>query len=98
MSDEDNAFESAEEELDDLDADEKLEDEVDAEEELTPSHYPNDEVMDAASLYLKEIGFAPLLTAEEEVYFARLVQKGDAKARSHMIESNLRLVVKIARR
>jgi len=54
--------------------------------------------MDAASLYLKEIGFAPLLTAEEEVYFARLVQKGDAKARSHMIESNLRLVVKIARR
>ena len=49
-------------------------------------------------MYLKQIGFSPLLTAEEEVYYARLVQKGDAKARKKMIESNLRLVVKIARR
>lgn len=53
---------------------------------------------DATRLYLKEIGFSPLLTAAEEVYFARLVQKGDEPSRKRMIESNLRLVVKIARR
>lgn len=53
---------------------------------------------DATRLYLKEIGFSPLLTAEEEVYFARRARKGDEKARKRMIESNLRLVVKIARR
>jgi len=39
-----------------------------------------------------------LLTAQEEVYFARLVIRGDASARNRMVESNLRLVVKIARR
>ncbi|WP_300175157.1 RNA polymerase sigma factor RpoS [uncultured Aliivibrio sp.] len=55
-------------------------------------------VMDATQLYLGEIGFSPLLTAEEEVYFSRLALKGDVAARSRMIESNLRLVVKIARR
>jgi RNA polymerase nonessential primary-like sigma factor len=38
------------------------------------------------------------LSAEEEVFFARKAQKGDGKARKRMIESNLRLVVKIARR
>jgi RNA polymerase nonessential primary-like sigma factor len=53
---------------------------------------------DATRLYLKEIGFSPLLTAEEEVFYARKAQKGDAAARRRMIESNLRLVVKIARR
>lgn len=54
--------------------------------------------MDATRMYLSEIGFSPLLTAEEEVYYARLAQKGDEAARKRMIESNLRLVVKIARR
>lgn len=54
--------------------------------------------MDATRLYLREIGTARLLTAEEEVTLARLVQKGDEAARCRMIESNLRLVVKIARR
>jgi len=53
---------------------------------------------DATRLYLKEIGFSPLLSAEEEVFFARKVQKGDDASRKRMIESNLRLVVKIARR
>jgi RNA polymerase nonessential primary-like sigma factor len=67
----------------------------------TLSDIPRDnthEVMDAANLYLREIGYANLLTAEEEVHYARLIQKGDESARKHMIESNLRLVVKIARR
>jgi RNA polymerase nonessential primary-like sigma factor len=49
-------------------------------------------------LYLNEIGFSPLLTPEEEVHFARLARKGDPAGRKRMIESNLRLVVKIARR
>jgi RNA polymerase nonessential primary-like sigma factor len=52
---------------------------------------------DPTQIYLKEIGFSPLLTAKEEVYYGRLVKKGDAAARKKMIESNLRLVVKIAR-
>lgn len=54
--------------------------------------------LDATQLYLNEIGFSPLLTPEEEVFFARLAQKGDPAGRKRMIESNLRLVVKIARR
>ncbi len=53
---------------------------------------------DATQLYLREIGFSSLLTAEEEVYYGRLALRGDLDARRHMIESNLRLVVKIARR
>jgi len=56
-----------------------------------------DETLGATQLYLNEIGFSPLLTAEEEVYYARLIAKGDQDARKRMIESNLRLVVKIAR-
>ncbi|MFC2970890.1 RNA polymerase sigma factor RpoS [Azotobacter bryophylli] len=54
--------------------------------------------LDATQLYLNEIGFSPLLTPPEEVHFARLAQKGDPAGRKRMIESNLRLVVKIARR
>lgn len=54
--------------------------------------------LDATQIYLGEIGFSPLLSAEEEVYFSRLALKGDQAARKRMIESNLRLVVKIARR
>jgi RNA polymerase nonessential primary-like sigma factor len=53
---------------------------------------------DPTQIYLSEIGFSPLLTAEEEVKYGRLALQGDKKARSKMIESNLRLVVKIARR
>jgi RNA polymerase nonessential primary-like sigma factor len=54
--------------------------------------------LDATQLYLNEIGFSPLLTPEEEVYYARLARKGEEAGRKRMIESNLRLVVKIARR
>ncbi|HQV23286.1 MAG: RNA polymerase sigma factor RpoS [Moraxellaceae bacterium] len=53
---------------------------------------------DATQLYLHDIGISPLLSAEEEVYFARLARDGVASARQRMIESNLRLVVKIARK
>ena len=54
--------------------------------------------IDSASIYLREIGYVPLLSAEEEVYFSRLARDGDEASRQRMIESNLRLVVKIARR
>ena len=54
--------------------------------------------LDATQLYLGEIGFSPLLTAEEEVYFARRSLKGCEASRKRMIVSNLRLVVKMARR
>ena len=60
-------------------------------------HIDYTRALDATQLYLNEIGFA-LLTPEEEVHFARLAQKGDPAGRKRMIESNLRLVVKIARR
>ena len=53
---------------------------------------------DATQMYLGEIGASPLLSAEEEVYFARKALKGCEASRKRMIESNLRLVVKIARR
>ncbi|WP_432472761.1 RNA polymerase sigma factor RpoS [Amphritea sp. HPY] len=58
----------------------------------------NAKTLDATQLYLNEIGLSPLLTAEEEVYFSRRALKGDEASRKRMIESNLRLVVKIARR
>jgi RNA polymerase nonessential primary-like sigma factor len=55
-------------------------------------------VADATRLYLSEIGAAPLLTAAEERHYARLALAGDLAARQRMIESNLRLVVRISRR
>lgn len=55
------------------------------------------QTLDATSLYLKEIGYSPLLSAEEEVSYSIRLRQGDNTARRKMIESNLRLVVKIAR-
>ena len=54
--------------------------------------------MDAIKLYLKDIQKTNLLTAEEERALARRIDQGDMAARDRMIESNLRLVVKIAKR
>ena len=47
-------------------------------------------------LYLQEIVKTPLLTIAEEVQLARRIRRGDRAARNHMIQANLRLVVKIA--
>ncbi|MBD1227608.1 RNA polymerase sigma factor RpoS [Xenorhabdus griffiniae] len=77
----------------------KGEDDVtDLDEDLDLLQGVNQRVLDATQLYLGEIGFSPLLTAEEEVLFARRALRGDVAARQRMIESNLRLVVKISRR
>jgi RNA polymerase nonessential primary-like sigma factor len=54
--------------------------------------------VDTTRLYLSEIGISPLLTAQEEIALARAAHQSDQKSRRRMIESNLRLVVKIARR
>lgn len=54
--------------------------------------------LEAAQIYLTEIGYFPLLSAEQEIEIGRSIQKGCLKSRNKMIESNLRLVVKIARR
>jgi len=53
---------------------------------------------DAIKIYLKDIQKSTLLTAEDERELAGLIAKGDDAARERMIESNLRLVVKIAKR
>lgn len=58
---------------------------------------PESCAIDATSLYLKEIGRSPLLSTKEEVHYATKFHEGDESARHRMIESNLRLVVKIAR-
>ena len=55
-------------------------------------------VADATTLYLKDIGFSSLLSAEEEILLTRKLQDGCERSRHRMIESNLRLVVKISRR
>ncbi len=54
--------------------------------------------LDVTQLYLNEIGYSPLLTPAEEVYYARQALRGVESGRKRMIESNLRLVVKISRR
>lgn len=78
----------------------------DEEIELEPQHEHTEseehsseisESTDPTQIYLAEIGASPLLSFEEEIHYARLVQKGDKAARAKMIKSNLRLVVKIAR-
>jgi len=103
-SEEDEDINIEESVLDDVtdDSDDDVEDETDFENtDMFPTYQKGREVnrvMDATQIYLGEIGFSPLLSAEEEVHYARLALKGDAEARKRMIESNLRLVVKIARR
>lgn len=71
-----------------------------ADPDIEPANEPDvsSDQLDATRLYLKEIRFRELLTAEEEVYYSRLARQGDKDARRQLIECNLRLVVKIARR
>ena len=54
--------------------------------------------MDPIRSYLKDIKNIPLLTAEEEVDLAKKIKRGDKLARAKMIQSNLRLVINIAKR
>ncbi len=69
------------------------EDKENAHEDSAPSGLEHD----PTRLYLHELGYKPLLTPEDELAVARRIRQGDQAARTKMIESNLRLVVKIAR-
>src|SRR5690349_8408812 len=75
---------------------ESLSKEAEVEVDNPPVGNMRERSFDSTQMYLKEIGFSPLLTAQEEIFYGRLAKKGDATARKKMIESNLRLVVKIA--
>ena len=53
---------------------------------------------DPVRMYLKEIGKVPLLSAEEEIEYAKRMEQGDQEAKKRLAEANLRLVVSIAKR
>ncbi|CAN5357314.1 RNA polymerase sigma factor RpoD [soil metagenome] len=53
--------------------------------------------LDSLRLYLREIGKVSLLTADQEVYLAKRIERGDMSAKTQMTEANLRLVVSIAK-
>ena len=58
---------------------------------------PLESTTDALQLFLREAGRHPLLTAAQEVTLAKRIERGDGGAKQHMIQSNLRLVVSIAK-
>ncbi|MCZ4295287.1 RNA polymerase sigma factor RpoS [Vibrio sinaloensis] len=89
-------FEVSDETMDTFQATESTK--LDLSEDVKEEFDASSKSLDATQLYLGEIGFSPLLTAEEEVLYARRALRGDEAARKRMIESNLRLVVKISRR
>jgi RNA polymerase primary sigma factor len=70
------------------------EDEARAAPKLDVSFEPS---LDSLRLYLREIAKVPLLTADQEVYLAKRVERGDMAAKTQMIEANLRLVISIAK-
>jgi len=92
-------IEDEEAELELSDSSSESEDQDDSEDEKSEKKTDDDfHSDDAIKHYLREIQRTTLLTADEEKQLARRISKGDMAARDHMIESNLRLVVKIAKR
>jgi RNA polymerase primary sigma factor len=68
-----------------------------AEEEAEPEPEVREISTDALQLFLKDIGRVPLLTAAQEVELAKRIERGEHAAKQKMVESNLRLVVSIAK-
>jgi RNA polymerase primary sigma factor len=70
--------------------------------DVAETHFSNETVAamttDSLQLFLNEAGRYPLLTAAEEVELAKLIERGDMQAKDRMINSNLRLVVSIAKK
>jgi RNA polymerase primary sigma factor len=62
-----------------------------------PAAQPLESTTDALQLFLREAGRHPLLTAAQEVELAKKIERGDERAKQRMIQSNLRLVVSIAK-
>jgi RNA polymerase primary sigma factor len=69
---------------------------------VEPTRFQNGDVAgvttDALQLFLNEVRRHPLLTAEEEVELAKRIERGDLEAKEQMVNSNLRLVVSIAKK
>ena len=87
---------------DDFDEEPDLEDLKEVEDlkldEITETSYEGINVEDPVRMYLREIGRIPLLTFEEELDLAQRILKGDEEAKKKLAESNLRLVVSIAKK
>ena len=87
---------------DDMDEEPDIEDLKEVEElkldEITDTSYEGINVDDPVRMYLREIGRIPLLTFDEELDLARKVLEGDEYAKQKLAESNLRLVVSIAKK
>src|SRR5262245_35326543 len=62
-----------------------------------PPLTPQETTTDALQLFLRDAGRHPLLTAAQEVELAKRIERGDLEAKTRMIQSNLRLVVSIAK-
>ena len=77
---------------------EEPEDELDEDEEQDITEIQDEFVDDSIKMYLREIGQIPLLTQAEEVAIAQKIEQGDQLAVTKLTESNLRLVVSIAKK
>ena len=95
------------EEIDDIDDDglepdveelDKIEEEIRIDENSEVDLLDQVNIEDPVRLYLKEIGKIQLLTAEEEIEYAKRMLEGDEEARKKLSEANLRLVVSIAKK
>lgn len=94
-----NGFREVDDKAVDVVGDEEEDDDNDEEEDDKDYRAEDDtSAADAIKLYLKDIQKSQLLTAAEERELAGMIADGDENARARMIESNLRLVVKIAKR
>ncbi|MBF6647269.1 RNA polymerase sigma factor RpoS [Methylobacter sp. BlB1] len=82
---------------DELDTDSVLGEVMEVDEAISMEAH-NDNSFDATRFYLNELGKSQLLTADQEKFYGKKALRGDEAARNIMIESNLRLVVKISRR
>jgi RNA polymerase primary sigma factor len=71
---------------------------VDEEQLPSQDRAPADSDSEALDLFLRNIGKVPLLTAQQEKELSRRIERGDLRAKEHMIEANLRLVVSIAKK
>jgi RNA polymerase primary sigma factor len=84
-------------ELVDLPSEEKPEEKKEPEPAPPPLILQAESTTDALQLFLREAGRHPLLTAAQEVTLAKRIERGDGAAKQQMIQSNLRLVVSIAK-